>query len=223
MLNIFEYRTDILAVFVSMTWFVFLSRLCQMHQYARFVPGSVLLSPMVTRVSESLRFVIFSSKFTICDVTLESTIKVLLSCSWFDVFVINIYHRLRLILRCVQIIFPHFSSCSNHFLRECSLGNSCIYSCYLCYFCSLIFIPWLHSDSLSWHVWVCCSYEILVCLHLIYAISHLLCAGISCKLCMYPCIWILCRGIFHLLLRFLVPIVNSFGHISPKACHGSPH
>ena len=35
---------------------------------------------------ESLRFVIFYSRFTICDVAPESMIKQFLSCSWFDVF-----------------------------------------------------------------------------------------------------------------------------------------
>ena len=32
----------------------------------------------------------FSSEFTICDVELESTINVSLSCDWFDIFAMNI-------------------------------------------------------------------------------------------------------------------------------------
>ena len=52
---------------------------------ATFPPVSVIMSPAVTCVLASLRFVMFYSNFTICDVALESTINVLLSFSWFDV------------------------------------------------------------------------------------------------------------------------------------------
>ena len=43
---------------------------------ATFSLVSVLLSPTVTRASASLRFVMFSSNFTICDMALESAINV---------------------------------------------------------------------------------------------------------------------------------------------------
>ena len=54
-----------------------------------FPPVIVIIYPTATRVSLSLRSVIFSFKFNICDVVPESAINVLLSCSWFDIFVIN--------------------------------------------------------------------------------------------------------------------------------------
>ena len=61
----------------------------------------------------------------------------------------------------------------------------------------------------------------MVCLHLLYSSSLFLCSHISRKSCRYPCIGILRRGIFHLLLKFLVLIFRLFSQISLKYCHGS--
>ena len=56
---------------------------------AAFSPVSVTLSPTVTYVSESYRFVMFSTMFTMYDVAPESTIESLPSYVWFDVFALN--------------------------------------------------------------------------------------------------------------------------------------
>ena len=88
-------------------------------------------------------------------------------------------------------------------------------------FVLVLFFPWLSSDNLSWHFWVCRSNEILVCLHLLFHSSIIICACISCKSIRNPYIGILCRGDFFLLLKLLVLIVRLFSEISPKACHRS--
>ena len=88
-LNRFLFGTVIRAIFDNIVLCSFLSLLCYPCQSPRFVPVIVLLSPTVTLVSAFLRFVMFSSEFTICDVAPESAINVSLSCPWFDFFVIN--------------------------------------------------------------------------------------------------------------------------------------
>ena len=133
-----------------------------------------------------MRFVIFFFKFTMCDVAPYSAINISLFCSWFDVFVIKIHHRLCLLWCCLQINFPPFSSCRSPFLCCYSFFNNFISSCYLCYFCSLVFIPWFSHDILSLHVRVCHSNRILVHLHLLYYRITFTCACTSSKFCRYP-------------------------------------
>ena len=57
--------------------------------------------------------------------------------------------------------------------------------------------------------------------HASWRFCGLMCAYISRKLCRYPCIGILRRGIFHIFLKFLVLIVCSFGKILSEYCHRS--
>ena len=56
---------------------------------ATFGPVRFILSPKVSCLSDSLRFVIFSSKCTMFDVLPESAINVSLSWSLFDAVMIN--------------------------------------------------------------------------------------------------------------------------------------
>ena len=67
-----------------------------------------------------------------------------------------------------------FGSFSCHFFLVAILffmiGHFAImlFSCYICSCCSLRFLSWYSSESLSLDFWVCCSYEVLVCLRLLY-------------------------------------------------------
>ena len=113
---------------------------------------------------------------------------------------------LRILWGCLQISFPTFSYFINTFLRYCSFYNNCISSCCINSCCSLLYLTWFSANSSSLHVWVCLSNEILVCSYPIYVRSIFPCACMSCKFCRYPCIRILCKCNFHVLL-------NSFDHI----------
>ena len=137
-----------------------------------------------------LEFCHISSCFTMCNVAPESAIILLLSCSWFDVLAINSLFYITSFVKNLQIIFPHFSSCINPFLRDWSFFNNWISSRYLCSCFYLVFIPWFSSSSIYWHVRVCQNNDILVFSRLLYAINTLNCAHISCKLCRYPCKYI---------------------------------
>ena len=97
------------------------------------------------------------------------------------------------------------------FFCDDSFCKDCIYSCYLCSHCYLIFLPWFYYDIFSCHVLVNCSNGILVHSYPLYDNSTFPCAHISHKSCRYPYIDILHRGSFHLLLNFLLLIVWSFG------------
>ena len=109
----------------------------------------VILSPTATRVSALLGFVMFCSNFTICDMAPESAITDLLSCSWFDVSTINgVWYIMSSVMLFADYFFA-FSSCSNPFIHDYSFFNHCISSCYLHSCCSLTFLSWLYSDSLS--------------------------------------------------------------------------
>ena len=68
----------------------------------------VILSPMVNRVYMSLRFDIFPSEFTICDVAPESSIKKFMPFSWFGVFVINILSYIMSSVMLFADSFPAF-------------------------------------------------------------------------------------------------------------------
>ena len=89
----------------------------------------------------------------------------------------------------------------------------------------LVFIFFFFSD----YVRTVCIYmfgvvTLMTCwyvLHLLCSRSIFPCAHISRKFCRHPWIGISRRGISHLLLKFLVLIVHSFGQISTKYCHGS--
>ena len=83
-----------------------------------FLSVRVLISHTVILFSASLRFVIFSSEFNMCDVAPESAINVSLPCYWLDVFVIN---RLSYIMSSAMLFadyFPPFSSCRNTLICE---------------------------------------------------------------------------------------------------------
>ena len=67
-LNIFACRPGIMVIFYNVTRWIFLSSLWYSCQLLCFVQVIFLLFPMVTHVSLFLRFVIFSSEFTICEV-----------------------------------------------------------------------------------------------------------------------------------------------------------
>ena len=90
-LNRFTCRPDIIAAFDNITQWILPECLWYPCQLPPPLPVSVLLSPTVTRVLASLRFVMFSSDFAICDVAPESAIVIFMSCYWFDVFAIDIF------------------------------------------------------------------------------------------------------------------------------------
>ena len=112
--------------------------------------------------------------------------------------------RLRLLWRCLQILFPYCSSCSI-FLWWFILQGLHLFLLSL-FFLLLDFFPLIlvQQSFLTFPVYH--SNEILVCSHLIYARSIFVCACISRKSCRYPFIVILRKGPFHLLLKFLVLI-----------------
>ena len=127
-----------------------------------FTPESVLLSPMVTHVSASLSFFMFSSEFNICDMASESVIHASLSYSWFDIFAINSSSHITFSVTLYIDHFSTFAYFSDPFLQKYSIWNNRISSCYLCSCFYLISPPWFSSNIISWHVQVCCSNRILV-------------------------------------------------------------
>ena len=89
MIHEFACRPGIVGVSDNIRQQRFKSRLWWPFQPPICVLVSVTLSPMVTLFYASLRFDIFSSVVTICDMAPESDINVLLSCFLFDPFSIN--------------------------------------------------------------------------------------------------------------------------------------
>ena len=77
------------------------------------------------------------------------------------------------------------------------------------YFYSLIILWWYLLVSPPCH-----SSDILVCLHLTYAFSILIFAHIFCKLFSYPCIGVLCKRFFRLLLFFLYNFMLIWSYFS---------
>ena len=89
-----------------------------------FFTGESLLSPTATRVSASLIFFIFSSKFNMCDVAPEYTRNVSMSWFLFDVFAIKSFSYITSYVSFFADYFSAFSFCINTFLRDCLLCNN---------------------------------------------------------------------------------------------------
>ena len=106
-INIFVCGPGITSVIDNFTRCIFLSRLCYPFQLPCFIPVRVIMSPTVNRVLASLRFVMFSSEYPICDVSMESLIKFSLLCSWLDFFEI---HSLLYIVSSVMLFADSFSA-----------------------------------------------------------------------------------------------------------------
>ena len=114
----------------------------------------------------------------------------------------------------VKLFAYYFPSCFfyiNNYLCDFSFFNNWIYCCYICYCCYLIFDPWFSCYNISWQVLVFHSSEKFVHSHPFYNCSTFNCVPISCKSCRYPCIGILYKRTFYLLLesrsRFFVHLV----------------
>ena len=126
----------------------------------QFVTLKVLLCPMVNIVLAPLKFVLFSSNAIMCNMILESAINVLLSWS-FSIFLRWLdCHRLRFVWYFCRF-FLIFLLVAFHFLRivRIAIIAFIFYSCCSCY--SLVFLPWLSSENISWHVWFCNKNNIL--------------------------------------------------------------